>query len=60
MRDGLRFMLEGSGEFEVAGARKDGTPRLQSPSYSNCPDRPARKTEDGARDSPQGPFPYSA
>ena len=35
MRDGLRFMLEGSGEFEVAGARKDGTPRLQSPSYSN-------------------------
>ncbi len=25
-----------------------------------CPGRPARKTEDGARDSPQGPFPNSA
>ena len=24
MRDGLRFMLEGSGEFEVAGHARDG------------------------------------
>ncbi len=24
MRDGLRFMLEGSGEFEVAGRARDG------------------------------------
>ena len=24
MRDGLRFMLEGSGKFEVAGPARDG------------------------------------
>ncbi len=27
---------------------------------AKAPDGPARKTEDGARDFPQGPFPYSA
>ena len=60
MRDGLRFMLEGSGEF----SRWPGTQGRHSTAeislLQQCPDRPARKTEDGARDSPQGPFPYSA